>query len=112
MKLVEEEVPWSEKTLFSINRVVLTPEPMKTASVFVLATADEKAKATFPNVCVEVVLLVKDSRGARVAPVFVVSKAERENRLRMEVPPTTMAEQFPLTLTSDARTPTGLRWWR
>jgi hypothetical protein len=73
---------------------------MKTASVFVLATADEKAKATLPNVWVEVVVLVKARRGWRVVPVEVVSRADREKRLRMEVPPTTMAEQLALTLIS------------
>jgi hypothetical protein len=47
-----------------------------------------------------VLVLVKERRGRRVVPVFVLSSVERENRLRTEVPPISRPMALPSTVKS------------
>ena len=47
-----------------------------------------------------VLVLVKERRGNRVAAVFVLSSVEKENRLRIDVPPIRTPIAFPSTVKS------------
>ena len=93
--LVEEAVPRSVKTQFSMMIAVLTLEAMVMAFVAVLTELPVKEKATFPKECVRRVELVMESRGRRVVPVLVVSSDDRDSLARTDVPPITIADAFP-----------------
>jgi hypothetical protein len=60
------------------------------AFVAVLAVAEVKANAVFPILCDVKVFVVNANRAARVAEGLVDVKTERDNRDKIEVPPTTM----------------------
>jgi hypothetical protein len=89
---------------------VLTLEEIYIAFVAVLAVAEAKEKATFPNVCDVVVLLVMESRGRRVAPAFALSSDDNDSLPKIDVPPITIGVAFPSTLISSLSNSTNPRF--
>jgi hypothetical protein len=75
-------------------------EAMLMALVAVFTVAEVITKDTFPNECVVVVEEVIDNRGRRVAAELVFSMVDREQRLRIDVPPITIPMAFPSTVRS------------
>ena len=94
-KLVEEAVPTNVKTQFNMMIAVFTLEPINIAFVAVFVLAPVKENATLPKECVRRVELVMESKGRRVVPVLVVSRVDKESLAKTDVPPITIAEQFP-----------------